>query len=128
MKATTILVLAVAAAMILGGCQKKPPAQAVSVKVEERPAVDLTPESTATLTDRTPREPRTDVTLRTSTDTSGQGTVKPPRTYTVQKGDTLYSIARKLYGDQKRYKDIVQANGLADPNKIAAGQVLKIPD
>lgn len=45
-------------------------------------------------------------------------------TYTVQKGDTLASIAKKTGGSSK---DIINANKLADPSKIQAGQTLFIP-
>jgi murein DD-endopeptidase MepM/ murein hydrolase activator NlpD len=45
--------------------------------------------------------------------------------YTVRRGDTLSSIALK----QKRSIDeLAQANGITDPNRIFAGQVLTIPD
>jgi len=47
--------------------------------------------------------------------------------YTIKKGDTLMSIARKFYGDASRYKDIARANNIANPSKIYAGQVIKIP-
>lgn len=45
-------------------------------------------------------------------------------TYAVQKGDTLASIAKKTGGTPK---DIINANKLADPSKIQAGQTLFIP-
>lgn len=44
-------------------------------------------------------------------------------TYTVKKGDTLSAIA-KQYGTT--YQEIAKANGISDPNKIYAGQTLKI--
>lgn len=44
--------------------------------------------------------------------------------YTVQKGDSLASIAKKTGGTQK---DIINANKIADPSKIQAGQTLFIP-
>lgn len=44
-------------------------------------------------------------------------------TYTVKSGDTLSGIAQK-YGTT--YQAIVQKNGIANPNKIYPGQVLKI--
>lgn len=44
-------------------------------------------------------------------------------TYTVQKGDTLSSIARK-YGTT--YQKLAELNGIQDPSKIYVGQVLKI--
>jgi nucleoid-associated protein YgaU len=49
--------------------------------------------------------------------------------YTVQAGDTLSGIARKLYGHANEYMEIFNANRdqLSDPDKIQPGQVLKIP-
>lgn len=44
--------------------------------------------------------------------------------YTVQKGDTLSGIAAK-YGVS--WQTLQALNGLADPNKIYPGQVLKVP-
>ncbi len=44
--------------------------------------------------------------------------------YTVQRGDTLASIAKKLGA---RTQDIVNANKLADPSRIQVGQTLFIP-
>jgi hypothetical protein len=41
--------------------------------------------------------------------------------------DTLARIARKLYGDGKRWPDIATANNLADPGRIRPGQILLIP-
>ena len=49
--------------------------------------------------------------------------------HTVEKGDTLSAIAKKVYGDPNRYAAIFEANKpmLKDPNKIYPGQVLRIP-
>ncbi len=47
-----------------------------------------------------------------------------PVTYTVKDGDTLSSIAR-AHGIT--LDELMSANGLRDPNKIAVGQVLVIP-
>lgn len=44
--------------------------------------------------------------------------------YTVQKGDTLATIARKT---GSRQQDIINANRLADPSRITVGQTLFIP-
>ncbi len=51
------------------------------------------------------------------------------QTYTVQAGDTLSGIAKKLLGNAAEYMDIYNANRdqLSDPDKIQPGQVLKIP-
>lgn len=54
---------------------------------------------------------------------------KPPaaRTYTVVRGDTLSKIAQRFLGSYKRYPEIARLNGIRDPNRIRAGQVLRLP-
>lgn len=49
--------------------------------------------------------------------------------YTVQKGDTLQKISKKMYGTTKKWNSIYKANTdtLKGPNKIYPGQVLNIP-
>ena len=51
------------------------------------------------------------------------------RTYTVVAGDSLSKIAKKVYGDAKRWKEIFEANKdkIKNPDLIYPGQVLKIP-
>ena len=48
--------------------------------------------------------------------------------YKIEKGDTLWSIAEKIYGDGKMYKKLAKANNISDPNKIIAGKSLILPD
>jgi nucleoid-associated protein YgaU len=57
------------------------------------------------------------------------GGAAAPRTYTVQKGDTLSKISKQYYGDANKYMKIFEANKdkLKDPDKIQVGQVLVIP-
>ncbi|MFV0432087.1 MAG: peptidoglycan-binding protein LysM [Alphaproteobacteria bacterium] len=49
--------------------------------------------------------------------------------HTVEKGDTLSAIAKKVYGNANRYPEIFEANKpmLTHPDKIYPGQVLRIP-
>lgn len=51
------------------------------------------------------------------------------RLHVVRPGDTLSKIAREHYDDPGRFQDIVRANPLVitDPDRIFAGQTLKIP-
>ena len=52
------------------------------------------------------------------------------KTYTVVKGDYLWRIAKKIYGNGALYKKIYNANKEViggNPNKIRPGQVLIIP-
>ncbi|QNT41385.1 MULTISPECIES: peptidoglycan-binding protein LysM [Pseudomonas] len=55
---------------------------------------------------------------------------KAARFVTVEKGDTLSAIAKKVYGDSNKYQKIFEANQpmLKHPDKIYPGQVLRIPD
>jgi nucleoid-associated protein YgaU len=48
-------------------------------------------------------------------------------TYTVEKGDNLWEIAVRSYGDGYKWTDIAQENELANPNIIHSGNVLTIP-
>jgi LysM repeat protein len=47
-----------------------------------------------------------------------------PRLYTVRPGDTIRAIAARL---GVAWRDLVAANGIADPNLIRVNQVLRIP-
>ncbi len=48
---------------------------------------------------------------------------------TVEKGDTLSAISKRVYGDPNQYMKIFEANKpmLKDPDLIYPGQVLRIP-
>ncbi len=50
-------------------------------------------------------------------------------TWTVQKGDCLWNIAKKVYGNGSKYTKIYEANKdkITNPNLIRVGQVLIIP-
>lgn len=47
--------------------------------------------------------------------------------YTVQSGDSLSKIAKRFYGDANKYREIAQANGISDPDKIQVGKDLNLP-
>ena len=47
--------------------------------------------------------------------------------YTVRRGDTLWSIALRTYGDGHRWRDIIAANPGLDPKKLRVGQTLVMP-
>jgi 5'-nucleotidase len=49
--------------------------------------------------------------------------------HVVAKGETLYSLARLYYNDQRRWRDIYEANrgAIRDPNRLRVGQELMIP-
>lgn len=49
--------------------------------------------------------------------------------HTVEKGDTLWAVAEKAYGNGSKYNAIFEANKpmLSHPDKIYPGQMLRIP-
>ncbi|WP_341208313.1 LysM peptidoglycan-binding domain-containing protein [uncultured Sphingomonas sp.] len=47
--------------------------------------------------------------------------------YTVRNGDTLQSIAQRLYGDETLWYKIAQANGLSTETQLIEGQILNLP-
>jgi len=48
-------------------------------------------------------------------------------TYTIQKGDLLWNIAVRAYGDGYKWVEIAKANKLVNPNVIHSGNVLILP-
>lgn len=47
--------------------------------------------------------------------------------YTVQRGDTLWDIAVRAYGDGYKWVEIARANNLVNPDLIHAGNVFTLP-
>jgi len=50
------------------------------------------------------------------------------KTYTVQSGDCLMGIARKLLGDPHRWREIADLNDIEPPYTIYPGKQLKVPE
>lgn len=70
-------------------------------------------------------------TVKTAIPTTSSLTIFGPQisgsTYTVQKGDHLWGIAVRAYGDGYKYTQIAKANNIANPSMIYAGTVLTLP-
>lgn len=47
--------------------------------------------------------------------------------YQIEKGDTLYKISQKLYGDVSKVEDICELNQISDPDNIKYGQKILLP-
>jgi len=56
--------------------------------------------------------------------------IELPRVYVVARGDRLMHIARKLYGDDRRWRDIynLNTNLIQKPDEIRPGWILILPD
>lgn len=88
----------------------------VKLKEPEKPADPPKQEPASTV-----EEPREEV--------NSPAPVEQPKTYTVQTGDCLWTIAKYFYGDGSAWSKIYNANRdkIANPNLIYTGQVFVIP-
>lgn len=62
--------------------------------------------------------------------TGGTGHTDGPRKvrrYTVKKGDTLWDISRRFYGDPYKWRKIADANKITNQYRLRIGTVLRIP-
>ncbi len=75
---------------------------------------ELTPTPTSTLVPSTPAPTK-------------EATVNNDTSYTVVRGDSLWNIAVKEYGNGYKWVEIARANKLKNPNIIHAGNVLTLP-
>ena len=66
-------------------------------------------------------------TTTTATVSKQRATVgkESPKPYTVQKGDTLWALAKKHLGDGKKYNELAKLNNIENPNLIYPGQVIR---
>lgn len=49
------------------------------------------------------------------------------QTYTIKSGDNLSKVSKLFYGTPNHYQQIAQFNHISDPNRIQAGQQIKLP-
>jgi len=77
------------------------------------------------------QDPKNDVLQSFLTQTSSEADRAPSQalTYKVQKGDTLMTIAEKIYNDRSLWKKLYEANKayLKNPYQLNTGQVLVLP-
>ncbi len=119
-----IVVVGLLVAGLSLGCNKPKNAEVAATAEPPRPvAAPLPPvEPAAPAKVEEQPEPLTPPTSVAAPAPSGE------KTYTVQKGDTFYGIARKLYGDQRKAKEIMALNPGIEPGKLQPGQVIKVPE
>lgn len=49
------------------------------------------------------------------------------RYYEIERGDTLYTISEKIYGDTSKVQEICELNQISDPDNIRYGQKIILP-
>jgi lipoprotein NlpD len=94
--------------LLLSACESNPPA----------PVIDRQPQSSKSPTTSASDAPKSNQTSKATT-----GKDWRPDTYTVKKGDTLFSIGLE-YGLE--YKEIAAANNISEPYPIQIGQKLNL--
>ena len=52
---------------------------------------------------------------------------KVVKTHAVKKGETLWIIAKKYYGNGALYTEIASVNKIINPNSLKVGQILTLP-
>jgi len=57
---------------------------------------------------------------------SGSGQPAGPGAYVVAAGDTLWTIAARLTGDPYQFGRLAIENGIADPDRIVPGQIIRL--
>jgi nucleoid-associated protein YgaU len=136
-----ILFLLSLSALLLAGCENNNPQPEARQEEPYAPphasldSMDATPASDTLATyEPPPAETTVDVDAAGAPDSAERGPdelLAPVggQVYTVQKGDTLYKLARRFYNDQARWRDIWEANKtrLRDPDTLLVGMKLIIP-
>ncbi|MBX3000985.1 MAG: fasciclin domain-containing protein [Caldilineaceae bacterium] len=63
----------------------------------------------------------------TTTAAPAADAITPPTTYTVVRGDTMGTIARRAYGNIQLFQQLCAFNNIADCNRIEIGDQIQIP-
>lgn len=71
--------------------------------------------------------PESQLNLEEKAGKEGEKTPLPAK-YTVQKGDNLWKISTKFYGDGFNWVDISKENQMKNPNQLEEGKKLVIPN
>jgi LysM repeat protein len=89
----------------------------VSIKLKQ-----YRPYATKTLNVKT----AADGTKTASVEKQRQTNKTTPKTHTVKKGETLWAICKKELGDGSKWQEVAELNGIANPNVLQVGQVIKL--
>jgi len=114
MKFRFILIISMALLQVFASCGDKEPEQNVSQPEVKNEVVRLDTIEESPIVEEVVEEPVSEW----------------PKQVVVQKGDWIYTIARREYGSIYAWKKIYDANreNISDPNMIYPGQVLLLPE
>jgi nucleoid-associated protein YgaU len=103
--------------------EKKPEAEAEAKEVDIDKEVDDIKQQRAALAKKREAE------AAAKAEAEAKAEADEPRIYVVKSGDSLSKIAKEVYGNAGRWKEIYEANKdqIKDPNLIYRGQKLRIP-
>jgi 5'-nucleotidase / UDP-sugar diphosphatase len=123
MKYATFCLPMIAAAFYVAGCGDNKPASSAAVGTDLRqsgqpPLQPIQPVQ--------PVQPVSDTAPVVTTVASATPAITGS-SYTIQKGDTLFKIARAKYGDASAVRKIKEANPGLDADHIKVGQKINLP-
>lgn len=119
---------AVAVMAVASGCANKKPAASAVTDVGSQPAAPIHDQRSPQIYQQDTAQP-VGYNKSAANDGTGDANVVPAsgRTYTVKKGDTLWGIAQRTYGDGKQYKKIISANPGIKGEQVNVGQKIVLP-
>ena len=130
---TTFIVVAVIAAVLFGGftlwMNWRNPNKDKDALSQNTTQPSESDKSTAddTIPDESDEVTETESSTSVDATTPDDSEVGDNTTYTVKSGDNLMKISKQFYGEEGKYRLIMEANDITNPDKIQVGQVLKIP-
>ncbi len=98
------------------------PAQPARTPITAQPAEPVKAPTTEPVAVKPTREPRPLI-----EEPKAEAQTKPTLTYTIRKGDTLWSIAKKHLGSGTRWKEIVAVNPGLHPARLIPGRKIYLP-
>ena len=124
MKYAPLCLAMLAAALFAIGCSDNKPAASAGADIR------LSSPPSANLQSIQPVQPVQPVISDSATVVTTVATATPTITgnsYTIQKGDTLFKIARAKYGDASAVRKIKEANPGLDADHVKVGQKINLP-
>lgn len=123
---TKIALIAALAAVVVGCNKKSPKASALDINEPATP-VYAAPQPVAIQQPVAQPVYDTQPTYATAQPISAQPAMATGGNYRVNKGDTLFSIAKSRYGNGNQWQRIAAANPGLTPQNLKAGQTIVIP-